>query len=116
MCPLKDVKAMVRPECVADLIHDLENAGVQRVYVSHVHAFGAGVDLRDLHPSMDEGEAYTEKAKVEFVCAAEEVDSLAALIRGRGCTGHRGDGVVIVSDVSEVVSVRTGERDGLALL
>ncbi len=116
MRPMKDVKAIVRTECVADLIQALEKAGVQRIYVSHVHAFGAGVDPQDLHPSMDEGEAYTEKAKVEFVCGTDDVETLTTLIRARGCTGHRGDGLVIVSDVSDVVSVRTGEHDGIALL
>lgn len=116
MKPMKDVKAIVRTECVADLIQALKDQGVLRIYVTHVHAFGAGVDPRDLHPSMDEGEAYTEKAKVEFVCPSDEVDALVERIRDRGCTGHRGDGLVVVSDVTDVVSVRTGERDGIALL
>lgn len=116
MRPMKDVKAIVRTERVADLIHALKDEGVQRIYVTHVHAFGAGVDPRDLHPSMDEGEAYTEKAKVEFVCPSEDVDALVERIRDCCRTGHRGDGLVVVSDVSDVVSVRTGEHDGIALL
>ncbi len=69
MRSMKDVKAIVRTDCVADLIHALKQEGVPRIYVSRVHAFGTGVDPQDLHPSMDEGEAFTEKAKVEFVCA-----------------------------------------------
>jgi len=116
MKAMKDVKAIVRTECVADLIRALKDEGVLRIYVTHVHAFGAGVDPRDLHPSMDEGEAYTEKAKVEFVCAADDVEALVEHVRQRGCTGHRGDGLVVVSDVADVVSVRTGEHDGVALL
>lgn len=113
---MKDVKAMIRVEFVADLIRALEDAEVTRFYVSHVHAFGAGVDPEDLRLSMDEGGSYTEKAKVEFLCPAEHTDDLVALIREWSGTGHRGDGVVIVSDVTDVVNVRTGEHDRFALL
>lgn len=113
---MKDVRAMVRTECVQDLIQALKGADVARFYVSHVHAFGAGVDPEDFRLSMDEGGTYTEKARVEFLCRAERLDELVSLIREWSCTGHRGDGVVIVSDVTDVVNVRTGEHDRFALL
>lgn len=113
---MKDVKAIVRTDCVQDLMRALKDADVMRFYVSHVHAFGAGVDPEDLRASMDEGGTYTEKAKVEFLCRAERADELIRLIREWSCTGHRGDGVVIVSDVTDVVNVRTGDHDRIALL
>ena len=65
---------------------------------------------------LDDGEAYTEKAKVEFLCRAESTEEIVALIREWAHTGHRGDGVVIISDVTDVVNVRTGDRDGIALI
>lgn len=78
---MKDVKAIVRVELVAELIRALQNADVDRFYVSRVHAFGAGVDPEDFRPSLDEGGSYTEKAKVEFLCRAECVDDLVDVIR-----------------------------------
>ncbi|MCG6988409.1 MAG: P-II family nitrogen regulator [Gemmatimonadetes bacterium] len=113
---LKDVRAVVRTECVEDLVQALRDAEVPRFYVSHVHVLGAGIDPRSARRSPDEGAAYTEKAQVEFLCPADRADDLVELIRERACTGHRGDGVVIVSDVTDVVSVRTGEHDRIALL
>ena len=113
---MKDVKAIVRVDFVAQLIQALRNADVARFYVSRVHAFGAGVDPEDFRLSMDEGGSYTEKAKVAFLCRAENVDELVTVIREASGTGHRGDGVVIVSDVTDVVNVRTGEHDRFALL
>ena len=113
---LKEVKAIVRRDCVHDLIHALKGEDVTRFYVSRIHALGAGVDPEDLKASLDDGEAYTEKAKVEFLCRADRTDELIALVRDWARTGQRGDGMVIVSDVTDVVNVRTGEHDRIALL
>ncbi len=113
---IKELKAIVRTECVAELVHALREAGVTRFYVNHVHVLGAGVDPRDYHLSLDEGEAYMEKAKIEIFCRAEEVENVLRLMRERACTGHRGDGIVVVSEVGEVLNIRTGDRDTLALL
>lgn len=113
---MRDVKAIVRADCVQDLMRALKDAEVSRFYVSHVHAFGAGVDPRNFRLSLDEGGTYTDKAKIEFLCRAERADDLVALIREWAATGHRGDGVVIVSEVTDVVNVRTGDHNRMALL
>ncbi len=110
------ITAVTRTECVADLLHELRAADVQRIYVSRVHAVGAGLDPEDFKLSLEEGGAYTEKAKVEFVCPAARVEELMQLIRTRACTGHRGDGVIIASPVQDVMNIRTGDRGELALV
>lgn len=116
MTELCEVKAIVRNEYVPELVDALEKAGVTRFFVSRIHALGAGVDPEDQKLSLDDGHAYTEKAKVEFLCRTEAVATAVDVVREWARTGHRGDGVVVVSDVKEVVSVRTGDRDGIALL
>ncbi len=116
MTQMRQVKAIVRKECVPGLLAALKGVDVTRFYVSRVHALGAGVDPRDHRISLDDGEAYTEKAKLEFLCPAEATPPVVELIREWACTGHRGDGVVVVSDVADVVNVRTGEHDGIALI
>lgn len=116
MSDLREVKTIVRTETLARLLEALEDAGVTRFWVSHVHSLGAGVDPEDFRLSFEDGGTYTEKAKVEFVADASEIDALTEVIRRHGGTGHRGDGVVLVTDVADVINVRTGDRDRLALL
>jgi len=116
MKEMREVKAIVRNDCLAELVDALEKADITRLFVSRIHALGAGVDLEDYKLSLDDGQAYTEKAKIEFLCSAGSVERIVDIIRKCACTGHRGDGLVIVSDVRDVVSVRTGDRDGLALI
>jgi nitrogen regulatory protein PII len=116
MAGLSEVKAIVRGDCVPELLDALKEGEITRFFVSRIHALGAGVDPEDHKVSLDDGQAYTEKAKVEFMCRAEDTQAVIALIREWACTGHRGDGVVIVSGVTDVVNVRTGDRDGIALI
>ena len=113
---MREIKAVVRKERLGDLVRSLQNAGASRLTVSRVHVLGAGVDPTDVQFSFDEGAAYTEKAKVEVLCPDEEVRSLLEVIREAAATGHRGDGVLIVSPVNEVTNIRTGDTGGLALL
>jgi len=113
---MRQVNAIVRTDRVARVVQALRDAGVALLYISKVHALGAGVDPEDFRVSMDEGEAYTEKNKVEFLCPRARVDELVDVIRDAAQTGHRGDGLVVVSQVTHVVSVRTGARDRVALL
>lgn len=116
MDTLREMKTIVRTDAVARLLDALQEAGVTRVWVSHVHSIGSGVDPKERRVSFEAGGTYTEKAKLEFVVPAAEVDALTDVIRRHGGTGHRGDGVVLVTHVAAVVNVRTGDRDRLALL
>jgi len=116
MAAMSEVKAVVRTGCLPELLDALERAEVARLYVTHVHALGAGVDPEEYKLSLDDGRTYTEKAKIEFLCRTESVERIVDVIREWACTGHRGDGLVIVSDVRDVVNVRTGDRGDIALM
>lgn len=116
MSSLKQIQVLIRTESAARLLDALREAGVTRCWVSHVHSIGAGVDPEDFRLSLEEGSTYTEKARIELLAEAGEVDGLIELVRQHCSTGHRGDGIAVVSGVEDVVSVRTGDRDRLALL
>jgi nitrogen regulatory protein PII len=113
---MKKVEAIVRTDCVPGLIQALKGADVSRFYLTRTHAVGAGIDPKDFRASLDQGGVYTEKTKVEFLCRGARSDELVELVREWTATGHRGDGVVIVSEVTDVVNVRTGDHDRVALL
>lgn len=116
MSDLKQITAIIRTECVPHLVHALQGTDVARFYLSRVHAVGAGVDPEDFRVSLDDGSVYSEKTKLEFLCPADRTEALVDVVREWARTGHRGDGVVVVSDVVDVVNVRTGDRDVVALL
>jgi nitrogen regulatory protein PII len=113
---MKEIKVICRKERVADLVAALRAAGVPRLTVSHVHALGSGVDPEHYSLSFEDGAAYTGKAKIELVCKARDVSRLLEVVRTNGRSGHRGDGVIFVTPIEQVVKIRTGDEDALALL
>ena len=113
---MREIKAIVRTERVQAVVKGLENAGVARLLICHVHSLGAGVDPENFRVSFEEGATYTEKCKVEVVCEDDAVDTVVETISNAARTGQPGDGIVIVSDVERVTRVRTGDEGPLALV
>ena len=91
MDAMKELKAIVRTDAVPGIVGALRQEGVARFHVSHVHVLGAGVDPQDFDVSLEEGETYTEKAKIEILCPADRADALQALIRASARRTVRGE-------------------------
>ncbi|MGH7475699.1 MAG: P-II family nitrogen regulator [Longimicrobiales bacterium] len=112
---MKEIKAYIRPERVENVVNALRDAGLPHFTITHVRSAGTGVDPHQRRMSLETGGWYTEKAKLEFVCSAGEVDELVGLIQREGRTGEPGDGVVFVSDIERAVKIRTGQEGRSAL-
>ena len=52
---------------------------------------------------------FLPKVKVEVVLADENVEAVIDAIRNAAQTGRIGDGKIFVSNIEEVVRIRTGE-------
>jgi len=50
------------------------------------------------------------KRKIELFCIEEELDRILEVIMTKASTGKIGDGKIFVSDISEVIKIRTRER------
>lgn len=110
MANVVEVRAIVRREMLDRVVHALKDAGVPRLTVTRVHAIGAGVDPANVKISFDEGSEYADKALVQFICQEERAASHLAVIERVGHTGRRGDGIVSVHPVLDVIKIRTGQR------
>lgn len=106
-----EIRAVLRTERLSRVLHDLDGAGVPRSTISHVHATGAGVDPAGARLSLsEEGGSYMEKVLVRVLCKAARGDELAVVIAGAARTGKRGDGIVSIHPVDEVIEIRSGAR------
>lgn len=112
---MQEIKAYLRKEKVNDVVRALRDAGVARMTITHVWSLGSGVDPEDFRVSFETGTQYTDKAKLEFVCAEPDVDVLVTIIESHGRTGDRGDGIIFVSPVGRAVKIRTGAEGRAAL-
>lgn len=113
---MKKIEVICRKECIADVAAELRKARISRMTASHVHALGSGVDPEDYRMSLEEEAAYTEKTRLEMVCSDTDVEHVIDIVRQHAQTGHRGDGVIFVSDVERAIKIQTGDENTLALL
>ena len=58
---------------------------------------------------------FLPKVKVEVVLSDETVDAAIEAIRNAAQTGRIGDGKIFVSNVEEVIRIRTGETGNDAI-
>lgn len=111
-----EVRAVLRTERLSRVIYALEEAGVPRSTISHVHGTGAGVDPTEARLSLDEeGGSYMDKVLLRVLGRSERCEELVEVITGAARTGKRGDGIVSVHPVLEVTKIRTGARGTEAL-
>ncbi len=104
-----EIRAVLRIDRLSRVLHALEEADVPRATVNHVHGVGAGVDPSRTRLSLaEEGGAYMDKVLLRILCAAERREELVGLIAGAARTGKKGDGIVSVHPVLEVMKIRSG--------
>lgn len=112
---MKEIKAYVRLEKAEEVIDALEEAGVPGFTVIEVKALGSACVPEDEKFSIDYGEQVSPITKIEVVCNDEDMDRLIDVITDAACTGHKGDGMIFVSEVVEAVKIRTRERGEASL-
>ncbi|KAA9395717.1 P-II family nitrogen regulator [Kocuria coralli] len=112
---MKLVTAIVRPEKFPQIKTALEEYGIQGMTVQNVHGYGQ----QRGHTEVYRGAEYTvdllEKTRIEILIEDAEAQSVVGVLVSSANTGRAGDGKVWVVDVTEVVRVRTGERDDTAI-
>ncbi|MFI8413153.1 P-II family nitrogen regulator [Paeniglutamicibacter gangotriensis] len=110
---MKMVTAIIRPE-KTDLIREaLESYGVQGMTISQASGYGR----QRGHTQVYRGAEYTvdllPKVRLEILVDENSCDDILDVLISTANTGSAGDGKIWVTQVEEVIRVRTGER-GLA--
>lgn len=102
---MKQIKAYVRPALADHVVDKIEHqsSDMPGIAASEVRVFG--------HPEDTDPLERTHLAKLEIVVRDEDVDGVVDIILEHAQTGHSGDGAIYVSEVSEAIRIRNGQRD-----
>ncbi|WP_121257345.1 P-II family nitrogen regulator [Nocardioides ferulae] len=111
---MKLVTAVLRPHAVDDVIERLQGVGISGGTTTEVQGFGQQKGRSESYRGATY-EALVPKTRLEVLLPAEEVEAAVGVITATASTGKVGDGKVWVTDVSDVVRVRTGDRGAAAL-
>ncbi len=112
---MKLVTAIIKPFKLDDVKEALKSAGVVGLTVTEVRGFGRQGGHTETYRGTEYQVDFLPKVKVEAVVEPSDVDSVVETIVSAANTDKIGDGKVWVTEVEELVRIRTGERGGEAI-
>ena len=112
---MKLVIAIIKPFKLDDVREALSEIGVQGVTVTEVKGFGRQKGHTELYRGAEYVVDFLPKLKLEIVVAESKVEECVETITNAARTGKIGDGKIFVSQIEQVIRIRTGESDEEAL-
>ena len=112
---MKLITAIIKPFKLDDVREAIGEIGVQGITVTEVKGFGRQRGHTELYRGAEYVVDFLPKVKLEIAVADELLDQALEAIIKAARTGKIGDGKIFVSDLNEVIRIRTGETGGEAL-
>ncbi len=112
---MKKIEAIVRHHKVEDVKEALVSLGLHGMTLTEVRGFGRQRGHTETYRGTEYRIDFVPKVKVEIVVSDEVLDKTVAALIAAAKTGQVGDGKIFVSDLAEVIRVRTGETGAAAI-
>ena len=107
---MKRIIAVIRQEKFEGVKKALVVAGCEGMIVSEVKGRGRQLGVKESYRGSSYCIDLIPKTRVELIVNEEDLDDVINIIIESARTGDVGDGKIFVSDVEEVIRIRTGER------
>jgi nitrogen regulatory protein P-II 1 len=112
---VKKIEAVIRPEKLDSVKAALEAAGYPGLMLTRIEGHGTQKGVMQQFRGRPYKVELLPKYKVEVVCDDVNCQALVDAIVASGRTGEVGDGKIFVSDIADVVRIRTGETGSSAI-
>jgi len=112
---VKKIDAIIKPFKLDEVKEALNEIGIQGITVSEVKGFGRQKGHTELYRGAEYVVDFIPKIKMEIIVSDDMASKVVDAIEQAAKTGRIGDGKIFVTQVEEVVRIRTGERGEDAL-
>jgi nitrogen regulatory protein P-II 1 len=112
---MKKIEAIIKPFKLDEVKEALQEIGLQGMTVIEAKGFGRQKGQTELYRGAEYVVDFLPKIKIEVVVADDQVTAAIEAIQNAARTGRIGDGKIFVSDILEVVRIRTGETGSNAI-
>lgn len=112
---MRKIEAVIRHFKLEEVKDALTAAGVQGMTVTEVRGFGRQKGHKEHYRGAEYTVDFLPKAKIEVIVADDMAPTVINTILKTARTGQIGDGKVFVTDLEEMVRIRTGESGPDAL-
>ena len=112
---MKKIEAFIKPFKLEEVKENLGLIGIHGMTVIEVKGFGRQKGHTELYRGAEYIVDFQPKVKIEIVVSDEDLDKAVESIQNAAKTGRIGDGKIFVTDLEQVVRIRTGEDGENAL-
>ncbi|MCF8158437.1 MAG: P-II family nitrogen regulator [Burkholderiaceae bacterium] len=106
---MKKIEAVIKPFKLDEVRESLSEIGVNGLTVTEVKGFGRQKGHTELYRGAEYVVDFLPKIKIELVVADDMVEPAIDAIIKAAHTGKIGDGKIFVTNVEQVLRIRTGE-------
>jgi len=112
---MKKIEAVIKPFKLDEVKEALQEIGVQGMTVMEAKGYGRQKGHSELYRGAEYVVDFLPKIKIEMVVPEDLVPSAIEAIQNAARTGKIGDGKIFVSDLTDVIRIRTGETGTQAI-
>jgi nitrogen regulatory protein P-II 1 len=112
---MKKIEAIVRHYKLDDVKNALNEIGVHGMTLTEVRGFGRQKGHTEMYRGAEYQVDFVPKVKIEIAVTDENLQLALDTILSSAQTGQIGDGKIFVSDMRDVIRIRTGETGENAL-
>ncbi len=113
---MKKIEAIIKPFKLSNVKDALHELGISGMTVIDVKGFGR---QRGSTGGIETGDSYDDeflaKMKLEVIVEDGQVSEVIESIKSSAYSGKIGDGKIFVSNIEQVIRIRTGEKDSEAV-
>lgn len=113
---MKQVKAIIKPHMASRVIAALQELPhFPGLTIFEVNGQGRGEGPGGAYECTPENIFNNKRQVIEIICADELAQNLADTIRQAAHTGLSGDGLIIITEIAQVIRIRSGETQEKAV-
>jgi nitrogen regulatory protein P-II 1 len=107
---MKKIEAIVKPFKLEEVKNALTKIGIQGMTVTEGKGFGRQKGHSESYRGTEYAIDFLPKSKIEIIITDDLVTPVIEAIERAAKTGKIGDGKIFLSQIEEIIRIRTGER------
>ena len=112
---MKKIEAVIRVEKLEEVRESLKKVGYPGMSITRIEGHGRQKGLVEQFRGREFKVELLPKIKIEIICKDEDVNEIVECIQRSAKTGEIGDGKIFISEIIDVIRIRTGETGGTAI-
>ena len=108
---MKKIEAIIKPFKLEDVRDALSQIGVQGITVTEVKGFGRQKGHTELYRGAEYKVDFLPKVKIEIAISQSLLDQTIEAITTVANTEKIGDGKIFITDLEQIIRIRTGETN-----